>query len=86
MRPAPARGCGRGRGFGAGDAGSPGSRGVLSCGQGAPGTRGQPTRTASRGPRQLEHRRQRARSLASSGLKAPALGEACVPQQALLRG
>lgn len=49
-RPAPARGCGRGRGFGAGDAGAPGSRGALSCGQGAPGTRGRPTRTASRGP------------------------------------
>lgn len=50
MCPAPARGCGRGRGFGAGDAGAPGSRGALSCGQGAPGTRGRPTRTASRGP------------------------------------
>lgn len=40
-----------GRGFGAGGGeGVPGSRRELSCGQGAPGTRGRPTRTASRRP------------------------------------
>lgn len=51
VRPAPARGCGRGRGFGVGGAGALVSLRALSCGHGAPGTRGRPTRTASRRPR-----------------------------------
>lgn len=89
VRPAPARGCGRGLGFGVGSAGAPGNRRALSCGQGAPGTRGRPTRTASRRPRGSWIRCGgnvlsqpdffRAQS------KAAALGEACGPQQALLR-
>lgn len=82
VRPAGARGCGRGRGSGAG---APGSRGALSCGQG--GSRhARPAHAHSlpEAPWQLERRRgQRACcSLASAGLKAPAPGEACVPQQA----
>lgn len=55
-------------------------------GRGLPAREAGPRAQPPGGPRQLEQRRQRARSLASSGLKAPALGEACVPQQALLRG
>lgn len=89
VRPVSARGCGPGRGSGAGGSGSPRSRRTLSCGQGAPGTRGQPTRTFSRRPA--------AAGLAAAATcsppgffraqsKAPALGEACGPQQALLRG
>lgn len=86
VRPAPARGCWRGRGFGAG---APGSRRALSCGQGAPGSRGRPTRTSSRRPA--------AAGLAATATcsqpgffmsqsKAHALGEACGPQQAFFRG
>ena len=89
VRPAPARGCGRGRGFGAGGAGAPGSRRALSCGQGAPGTRGRPTRTASRRP--AASGSAAVATCSQPGFfraqsRAPALGEACGPQQALLRG